>query len=195
MEQYQPGEPNEDEQSSQEIDHLVESIQVPTLPTIEPANDLDTDEEYTEYSSLDPSATLDTSSKLTIAPGLSTLQKTPELQQLVVQPVPLPVPLPSEPSQTETHSSTRVSADVSEFNIIEGSRSHKKSAKACAKAYFEDLEHLDDLPGYHAAFAVGIKLQKQSSHRDQLPAPPRSWKEMLKHPEWQSFEAAACREY
>ena len=86
MERYQPGEPREDKQSSQEIDQLVESIQILTLPTIELATDLDTDEKYTEYSSLDPSMTPDTSSKSTTVPGLPILQETPklQLQQLIV---------------------------------------------------------------------------------------------------------------
>jgi hypothetical protein len=201
-ERYCPDEPSQDDQLSQEIDQLVESIKVPSLPTFEPATNQDTDEEDTDHSSPGTFMTPNTSSKSTsrgedIAPGLPTPEQTPEPQtpQTVTQTTPSSTSSDSGLSQTERHSSTTISADVSESNIIKGSRSHKKSVKARAEAYFEDLEHLDDLSGYHSAFAAGIMSPKRGQHRDQLPGPPRLWKELRTHPKRQGFEVAACKEY
>jgi hypothetical protein len=78
-----------------------------------------------------------------------------------------------------------VSGDFSEENIIE-SRTRRKR-----QAYMTALQEPERLDAYLSAFASGLRRP----HRDQLPPPPRSWKELLKHPQHKGFRAAAEKEY
>jgi len=59
----------------------------------------------------------------------------------------------------------------------------KKSAKAHTEAYFNDLEYVDELPGFYTAFTAGVELSNQQINCNQLSSPPRSWKELETHPE------------
>jgi hypothetical protein len=57
------------------------------------------------------------------------------------------------------------------------------------------------LSGYVAIFTTPLinakenGIQAKQIHREQLPPPPRSWKELMKHPHKDGFTAAAVKEY
>ena len=112
--------------------------------------------------------------------GLPTPEETPEPQQKT--------PEPQQPQTSRT-----IVGDVIDAHIVEGPRARRASSKARKQAHFADLERLDELPGYYAAFATGLQCGRL--HRDQLPPLPRTWQEMLKHPHKDGFLAAADKEY
>src|SRR4051812_39695848 len=85
--------------------------------------------------------------------------------------------------------------DITAENIVEGSCTRRTTEKARKQAYFADLQHPDELPGYYAAFAVGLVHGRKRLYRDELPLLPRTWKGMLKHTHKASFEAAMTKEY
>ena len=51
--------------------------------------------------------------------------------------------------------------------------------------------------GYYASFSTAVKAggMTKPPHRDTLPAPPNSWKQMLKHPHSTEFRKAADKEF
>jgi len=51
------------------------------------------------------------------------------------------------------------------------------------------------MPGYYAAFAAGIQYGRDRLHRDQMPPPPRTWKDLQTHPYREGFQTAATKEY
>ena len=51
------------------------------------------------------------------------------------------------------------------------------------------------MSGYYAAFMTGTHHSSQRMHRDQLPPPPRSWKDLQSYPQKEGFLAAATKEY
>ena len=53
------------------------------------------------------------------------------------------------------------------------------------------LQELEKFCAYFSAFAIGLRRL----HRDQLPLPPRSWRELQRHPNREGFLAAAEKEY
>ena len=85
-----------------------------------------------------------------------------------------------------------INLDISEVNIVSGPRQRRRNA------YYAALEQPQKAPGFHAAFAAGVThresppIPKAMEH--QLPPPPKSWKEMLRHPHSQGFRAAAEKE-
>ena len=75
---------------------------------------------------------------------------------------------PPEPSQLPMESTYRqrlaprdIAGDVTESNIVEECRTQKATTKAQGEAYLAYLQHLDDLPGYYAAFSTAIGYGKQ----------------------------------
>jgi hypothetical protein len=78
-----------------------------------------------------------------------------------------------------------ISNDSSEDNIIVECMRHRR------QAYMTALQEPEKLDTYPSAFAIGLRRV----HREQLPPPPRSWKELLKHPQHEGFRAAAEKEY
>jgi hypothetical protein len=66
------------------------------------------------------------------------------------------------------------------------------------KAFFssnDDPQEHDDDPIYEQAYrAFAIATTRSYGHRDEMPPPPKSWKEMMNHPMAQHFRAAAHRE-
>ncbi len=48
-------------------------------------------------------------------------------------------------------------------------------------AYLADVQDIEPLSGVHAAFSAAIQQRPPALHRDQLPPPPRHWKELLSH--------------
>jgi hypothetical protein len=80
--------------------------------------------------------------------------------------------------------------------IIEGSRTRQPSTRS--EAYLVALQHLEDAPGYYAAFNAALNRSDESRprlHRDQLPPPPKSWRELQQHPHMAGFLAAAQTEF
>lgn len=64
-----------------------------------------------------------------------------------------------------------------------------------AQAHFAAVTNVQNESGFHAAFATALHLaHKARIHRDQLPSPPKSWRELLKHPHKAQFTEAAHRE-
>ena len=91
------------------------------------------------------------------------------------------------PRQTHTNIAPRaseISSELSEDHII-SERTRRR------QAYLTTLQEPKKLHAYSSAFATGLKRL----HRDQLPPPPRSWKELLRHPQHEGFRAAAEKEY
>lgn len=66
------------------------------------------------------------------------------------------------------------------------------------KAFFSSNDNPqgpDDDPVYEQAYrAFAIATARSYGHRDEMPPPPKSWKEMMNHPMAQHFRAAAHRE-
>jgi hypothetical protein len=58
--------------------------------------------------------------------------------------------------------------------------------------YLTALEQLEKLCGYLSAFISGAQLRL---HRDQLPLPPGTWKELLVYPYCEGFRPAESKEY
>jgi len=86
-------------------------------------------------------------------------------------------------------------SDVDPINAVQGSRTRRLTEKARRQAYFTDLGRSEELPGYHAAFAVGIQYSPGRLHRDQTPPPSRTWKDLQTHPYREGFHTAATKEY
>jgi hypothetical protein len=58
------------------------------------------------------------------------------------------------------------------------------------------LQDIRNLTSYYAAFTIAIaQTPYKRLYRDNLPPPPKSWKQMLKHPYKQGFSNAARVEY
>ena len=78
-----------------------------------------------------------------------------------------------------------ISSDFSEENIIAERTRHRR------QAYLTVPQEPEQLHAYFSAFAIGLRRL----HRDQLPPPPRSWRELQSHPNREGFLAAAEKEY
>jgi hypothetical protein len=186
-----------------EPEELVEVVEFPSDPTLlseqlDLDSDLDSDIDE-EILQTDLKTSSQTASKTIIA--------TPESDSLSMLPTPDPTPEPdrqtadSASAQTDDFATQiqphhRIVGDVSELNIVEGPRTRKRSDRRAA--YFAELERPNELPAYRAAFSAGLmhgRDQRDRLHRDQLPPPPRTWKEMLTHPYQEGFSAAAAKEY
>jgi hypothetical protein len=101
---------------------------------------------------------------------------------------------PSTPSETLALAPT---ANFDAQNILpEGSKRVRKNTRKAA--YAVALTQLPELSPFHAAFATGLQpdstLRKLSRHRDTLPEPPKTWKQLLRHPFAAEFEQAARAE-
>jgi hypothetical protein len=89
-----------------------------------------------------------------------------------------------------------INSSINESNIIPGSRLRTNRQET----YFANLEQPQEMNGFHAAFAVGSAYRPESNPipkvmEHQLPAPPKNWKEMLRHTHSQGFRAAAEKEF
>jgi hypothetical protein len=116
--------------------------------------------------------------------GLLTPETTPAPQDPSLQG---PLRGPALPRQ-------RITRDVDESNIVEGTRARKPSKKR-QEAYYADLGHPEELPANHSAFASGVKEGKPRIHQVDLPPPPRPWKELQRHRYAKEFKEAADKEY
>ena len=136
------------------------------------------------------------SSKDNSAAGLPTPDKTPEPSSRAS-----PSP-PAESSSTsankkphyvmvpaeEAEPRKKINGDVGEQNVIKGKRI-KKQSQAYA-GFLADVTKNQSLPAQRAAFHIGLTFHKKL-HCDQLPLPPRNWKELQGHPYKEEFAAAA----
>ena len=65
-----------------------------------------------------------------------------------------------------------------------------------AEAHFAGLSNVQEESGFHAAFATALYTAKKARlHRDNLPPPPKSWRDINRHPYKAEFIQAAEREY
>ena len=85
-----------------------------------------------------------------------------------------------------------ISGSFDSRNIIQGSRNRTRRS-----AYITALGQTDKLVGYYASFITAVKAGgiTKPPHRDTLPAPPNSWKQMIKHPHSAEFKKAADKEF
>ncbi|CEL02103.1 hypothetical protein ASPCAL03275 [Aspergillus calidoustus] len=84
--------------------------------------------------------------------------------------------------------------EVDPSNIVEGRRSRRAQRDPQFESY---AAYEDQANSLLSAFAIGLTCQTplKQLHRDDLPAPPRSWNEMLKHPLQNEFMTACTTEY
>ncbi|KAI1688513.1 hypothetical protein KJE20_01690 [Pyrenophora tritici-repentis] len=93
------------------------------------------------------------------------------------------MPVEAEAPDRRTNNAPRreeTSGQVSESNVLTGKRQRKT------------------LGTYFVAFAKALQQtepQKSRLHRDELPPPPKRWKDLEKHPFGQEFKAAAAKEF
>ncbi|KAF7573884.1 hypothetical protein PtrM4_055070 [Pyrenophora tritici-repentis] len=94
-----------------------------------------------------------------------------------------PIPAEAEAPDRRLNNAPRreeISGQVSESNVLTGKRQRKT------------------LGTYFVAFAQALQQtepQKSRLHRDELPPPPKRWKDLEKHPFGQEFKAAAAKEF
>ncbi len=90
---------------------------------------------------------------------------------------------------TATHNTApqaqEISSEFSEDYIIAEHTRHYW------QAYLTALQEPESLHAYLSAFTIGLRRL----YRDQLPPSPCSWKEILRHPQYEGFRAAAEKEY
>jgi len=89
-----------------------------------------------------------------------------------------------------------ISSDPGPNLIIERSRNRQPSKRR--DVYLAALQHPGDAPGYYAAFNAALDRSSESRprlHRDQLPPPPKSWRELKQHPHMAGFLAATQTEF
>jgi hypothetical protein len=79
--------------------------------------------------------------------------------------------------------------DISEENIVSGSRRKKPMDQSFYTAIIDPDEYHN---GVLAAFATGLSSSRShmSTHRDDLPPEPQTWKEMVNHPFNEGFMTA-----
>ncbi|KAJ6094488.1 hypothetical protein N7467_002001 [Penicillium canescens] len=83
-----------------------------------------------------------------------------------------------------------INGDLDEANIVSGSR--RRSAKRDDAFAYATME---EPPAFLHAFAAALYAEKPiRRHRDDLPDPPKHWKDVMNHPFQQGFLAAMRRE-
>ena len=75
--------------------------------------------------------------------------------------------------------------------IVTGSRTRRPTSRR-REAYVTDLQVPEEFPGFYDAFAIGLSYTSRL-HQDNLPPPPKNWREMQSHPQ-KGFLDAANRE-
>jgi hypothetical protein len=184
----------------EEADQLIETLELPEMQEIEDAEGedlLDTLEtEVPAQPGLRKSLERPSGARQLLSPSLTPSQApsdgSPTPSSGLSTPAPstplINEPLPAAPGN-RAERGNEISAEFDPRNIIEGSRRRA--------AYITALEKNNELSGYHASFVTAVKkgYEKRPPHRDNLPPPPKSWKQMLKHQYSNEFKKAADKEY
>jgi hypothetical protein len=96
-----------------------------------------------------------------------------------------PIPAKIEALDRRSNNAPRreeISSQLSESNVLTGKRQRQRKT----------------LGTYFIAFAAALQPaepQKSRLHRDQLPPPPKTWRDLEKHPFGQKFTAALMEEF
>jgi hypothetical protein len=99
-----------------------------------------------------------------------------------------PANLPAAPGN-QAQRGNEISGNLDSRNIIQGTRTRRS-------AYATALKQTNELVGYYASFNTALKtVNTKPPHRDMLPPPPKSWKQMLKHQYSSEFTKAADKEF
>src|SRR5208282_3429447 len=173
----------------EDADQLIETLDLPEMQVSETAEDEnDLLEFVTEVPTVPESETERSCGQrqlLTPSPSVISSENHPQA----------PANLPAAPGN-QAQRGNEISADFNPQNIIEGSRARTSTRKA---AYITALEKNNELGGYYTSFVTATKLgrtiQPLRLHRDTLPPPPTSWKQMLKHEHSIEFKKAADKEF
>src|SRR2546423_2508393 len=182
---YHPKEPDLANQLRIRADQILDVIDDVHLPSSSNTGDIDTDSDEEEIG--------DT---IVVRPRTSTPPE--ESEQLIeeTQPAKPPtLPTPEDTPEPVHRPSKEIVGKVGSRNVVQGSRIRRPTEKARPQAYFTDLDRPEELPGYHAAFAAGIQYGRSRLHRDKMPPPPRTWKDLQTHPYREGFQTAATKEY
>ena len=107
-------------------------------------------------------------------------------------------PGPSRPRHTANTAprAAEISGNHDPNLILEGPRTRQPSTRR--QAYLVALQRPEDAPGYYAAFNAALDRSNEYRprlHRDQLPPPPKSWRDLKQHPHMAGFLAAAQTEF
>jgi hypothetical protein len=89
-----------------------------------------------------------------------------------------------------------ISSDPDQNLIVERSRNRRPTARR--QGYQTALQHPEDASSYYAAFNAALCRSGEPRprlHRDQLPPPPKSWRELKRHPHMAGFLAATQTEF
>lgn len=92
----------------------------------------------------------------------------------------------------EDDSKDKDGAAVKEDNIIKGKQSRRLPERYIA--HLTHLKEVDSFKALRAAFHIGLKYHRKI-HRDELPPPPKNWKELIRHQYREDFLTAATKEY
>jgi transposase InsO family protein len=191
---------------------LQERVQEPRetieFPNLELARGVETENEESDEESdaqSDSSIDSDQSSTIEVIRRDDTAPKTQQAQAQRGLPTPEDTPTPTQPeeilapSQALSQAPSRprprheIIGGVGEPNIAEGTRTRQPTKRY--ENYLTDLARPDELPAYHSAFAIGTKAGHPRVHQDDLPSPPRTWKELQSHRYGPEFKEAARTEY
>ena len=180
----------------EEVDRLIETLDIQDKDTIEPTNDnslLDTT--ITEASTItktNNNTQLENQQLITPSPTPS-LSPTPIRSpkpmdfEIVINQPQEPTSQPTTP-RNQTQQGNEISRDINLENILKRTR---------RSAYITVLQQSDKLIGYHALFNTTIRAGGVTKplHQDILPPPPKSWKQMQKHPYAKEFKKAVDKEF
>ena len=190
---------------NEHVDRLIETLELPEMQVIELADDdnlLDT--VVVEVPASPETSNLSTPGSTSSEMSLDLIQRqlpTPSRSPSVI---PATSSLGTTQSLEPTNEATttlpgapgnraqrgnEISGELDPRNVIQGSRT-RRSAHATA------LKQTDELVGYFSSFSTARKaISTKPPHRDILPPPPKSWKQMLKHQYSNEFKKAADKEF
>src|SRR5436853_1468638 len=180
----------------EEVDRLIETLDIQEKDTIEPTNNnslLDTTIiEASTITKTNNNTQLENQQLITPSPTPS-LSPTPIRSpkpmdfEIVINQLQVPTSQPTT-SGNQTQQGNKISRNINPENILKGTR---------RLAYIIVLQQLDKLVGYHALFNTAIRAGGVTKplHQDTLPPPPKSWKQMQKHPYAKEFKKVADKEF
>jgi hypothetical protein len=173
------------------LERVEEPLKVIEFPDPELARGVETEDEESDIQSVADSVDSYQSSTIVV----DTISKTQQAGPQHGLPTPEDTPAPPQalPQAPQARPQQEIVGDVGESNIVEGTRTRQPTKRY--ETYLTDLARPDELPAYHSAFALGIKAGHPRVHQDDLPPPPRSWKELQSHRYSQEFKEAANKEY